>query len=217
MQGDIARGAHLGCNGVGAAKEISYTLNTIDIHLVAQPDIAYAFSAGQSKTCGSIGWAADLAPTMRASASGTNGSPTICIPAGYNTEALAVEVCPSQTASQAKTPPIVCLSDSNTRAAVDIDMCGTLTVAGDPPCVAAAIKGRRAPMIVRRLTPRECERLQGFPDDWTRIPYRGRPASECPDAPRYKACGNSMAVPVMLRIGRRIAAVDEINGIRNLK
>lgn len=51
--------------------------------------------------------------------------------------------------------------------------------------------------IVRRLTPMECERLQGFPDDWTLIPYRGKPAEECPDGPRYKAIGNSMAVPVM--------------------
>jgi DNA (cytosine-5)-methyltransferase 1 len=55
---------------------------------------------------------------------------------------------------------------------------------------------------VRRLTPRECERLQGFPDDHTAVPYRGRPAS---DGPRYKALGNSMAVPVMAWIGRRIA------------
>ena len=59
-------------------------------------------------------------------------------------------------------------------------------------------------MIVRRLTPRECERLQGFPDDWTKIPYRGRPAEECPDGPRYKAIGNSMAVPVMRWIFERI-------------
>jgi len=57
---------------------------------------------------------------------------------------------------------------------------------------------------VRRLTPRECERLQGFPDDWTRIPYRGKPADKCPDAPRYKAIGNSWAVPVVRWIGRRI-------------
>lgn len=62
--------------------------------------------------------------------------------------------------------------------------------------------------IVRRLTPRECERLQGFPDDWTLIPYRGKPAEECPDTPRYKAMGNSMAVPVMMWIGRRIEAFD---------
>ena len=61
---------------------------------------------------------------------------------------------------------------------------------------------------VRRLTPRECERLQGFPDGWTLVPYRGKPAEECPDAPRYKALGNSMAVPVMGWIGRRIDAAE---------
>lgn len=60
-------------------------------------------------------------------------------------------------------------------------------------------------MVVRRLTPRECERLQGFPDDWTKVPYRGKPAGECPDGPRYKAIGNSMAVPVMRWIGGRMA------------
>lgn len=63
-------------------------------------------------------------------------------------------------------------------------------------------------MVVRRLTPRECERLQGFPDDWTKIPYRGKPAEECPDGPRYKAIGNSMAVPVMRWIGERIAMAE---------
>ena len=63
-------------------------------------------------------------------------------------------------------------------------------------------------MVVRRLTPRECERLQGFPDDWTKIPYRGKPADECPDGPRYKAVGNSMAVPVMRWIGERIAMAE---------
>ena len=62
----------------------------------------------------------------------------------------------------------------------------------------------RQESTVRRLTPRECERLQGFPDDWTRIPWRGSPAENCPDGPRYKACGNSMAVPVMRWIGERI-------------
>lgn len=59
---------------------------------------------------------------------------------------------------------------------------------------------------VRRLTPKECERLQGFPDDWTLIPWRGKPA---PDGPRYKACGNSMAVPVMRWIGKRIQDVSD--------
>jgi len=63
-------------------------------------------------------------------------------------------------------------------------------------------------MVVRRLTPRECERLQGFPDDYTLIPYRNRMAA---DGPRYKAMGNSMAVPVMRWIGERIQIVEGNN------
>lgn len=59
-------------------------------------------------------------------------------------------------------------------------------------------------MAVRRLTPEECERLQGFPDNHTRIPWKGKPASDCPDGPRYRALGNSMAVPVIRWIGRKI-------------
>jgi DNA (cytosine-5)-methyltransferase 1 len=62
-------------------------------------------------------------------------------------------------------------------------------------------------MQVRRLTPRECERLQGFPDEYTLIQVRGKPAA---DGPRYKALGNSMAVPCMVWIGRRIAAVEAL-------
>ena len=60
---------------------------------------------------------------------------------------------------------------------------------------------------VRRLTPRECERLQGFPDDYTLVPHRNKPAA---DGPRYKALGNSMAVPVMRWIGERIQHVEGI-------
>lgn len=63
---------------------------------------------------------------------------------------------------------------------------------------------------VRRLTPVECERLQGIPDDYSRIPYRGKPAEACPDGPRYQGIGNSMAVPVMRWLGNRIATVDRI-------
>lgn len=59
-------------------------------------------------------------------------------------------------------------------------------------------------MQVRRLTPVECERLQGFPDGYTAIPWRKKPASECPDGPRYKALGNSWAVPNVRWIGQRI-------------
>ena len=64
-----------------------------------------------------------------------------------------------------------------------------------------------AASAVRRLTPRECEALQGFPRDYTLVTYRGKPAS---DGPRYKALGNSMAVPVMAWIGQRIAMVEAL-------
>ena len=64
-------------------------------------------------------------------------------------------------------------------------------------------------MAVRRLSPRECERLQGFNDDHTLIPWRNKPADQCPDGPRYKALGNSIAVPCMAWIGKRIDAVEK--------
>lgn len=100
-------------------------------------------------------------------------------------------------------PKAVCMADDNGGSAVDEECCGTLKCGGSAPQVALR-------MSVRRLMPRECERLQGFPDDWTLIPWKGRPAEECPDGPRYKAIGNSMAVPVMRWLGERIAAADQI-------
>lgn len=58
------------------------------------------------------------------------------------------------------------------------------------------------------MTPLEYERAMGFPDHHTHIPYRNKPADQCPDGPRYKAIGNSMAVPVMAGIGRRINELE---------
>jgi DNA (cytosine-5)-methyltransferase 1 len=63
---------------------------------------------------------------------------------------------------------------------------------------------------IRRITPIECERLQGFQDNFTRIPWRNKSEDDCPDGPRYKALGNSMAVPVMRWIGERIKKVEEL-------
>ncbi|HHF3859547.1 TPA: DNA cytosine methyltransferase, partial [Haemophilus influenzae] len=57
---------------------------------------------------------------------------------------------------------------------------------------------------IRKLTPSECEKLQGFPPGYTQISYRNKPAEDCPDSPRYKAIGNSMAVPVIKWIGERM-------------
>lgn len=81
------------------------------------------------------------------------------------------------------------------------DPCHPLASGAHAPAVATA-------MQVRRLTPRECERLQGFPDYCTLTPYRGKPAA---DGPRYKALGNSMAVPCMSWLGRRIQQVQDIS------
>ena len=72
----------------------------------------------------------------------------------------------------------------------------------------ADVHGVAQAMTVRRLTVRECERLQAFPDDYTLIPWRKKATSDCLDGPRYKALGNSMAVNCMEWIGERIAAVE---------
>lgn len=122
----------------------------------------------------------------------------------------------------------VCLGDDNAKAACDVDMCGALKVGGSAP-----IMGSSA-YEVRRLMPVECERLQGFPDGHTdltgadpdalfeRMEREDMDEAErkrlrtklrkwckaCPDTPRYKACGNSMAVPVMRWIGERIAMTE---------
>ena len=109
--------------------------------MVAQP--IGAFFAGQGAKAGSIAYDEHVAPTLKASDSGTNRTPSAHIN-----------------------------------------------------------------MQVRRLTPVECERLQGFPDQYTNIPWRKKP--ESPDGPRYKALGNSMAVPVMNWIGQRIQKVSEL-------
>jgi DNA (cytosine-5)-methyltransferase 1 len=99
--------------------------------------------------------------------------------------------------------PAVAFSNSAGDTALGMSLPGVPPITrrnGDPGNVLSG-------MTVRRLTPRECERLQGFPDDYTLIPWRGKPA---PDGPRYKALGNSMAVPVMAWIGRRIKAVENL-------
>lgn len=64
-------------------------------------------------------------------------------------------------------------------------------------------------MAVRRLTPEECEALQGFERGHTKISWKGKPADQCPDGPRYKAIGNSMATTCMRFIGQRIVMVEE--------
>jgi DNA (cytosine-5)-methyltransferase 1 len=78
---------------------------------------------------------------------------------------------------------------------------------------ATGVMGVANNATVRRLLPIECERLMGFPDNHTRISWKGKSPEECPDAPRYKACGNSMAVNVMRWIGMRIDEVDKMESV----
>lgn len=125
------------------------------------------------------------APSMRAS-SGSSGFHEMNHP-----------VVVQQPAAQAVAPLFI-QDDTTPKVSEERAGCLRRDAGGEGACVMTPA------MQVRRLTPRECERLQGFPDDWTLIGYRGKPASECPDGPRYKAIGNSMAVPCMAWIGRQI-------------
>lgn len=114
-------------------------------------------------------------------------------------------------ASDAKDPKLVAVAfTQNSRSEVRL-------IAGDGSATGAIAAQHgvqqqnyiAAAHAVRRLTPRECERLQGFPDDWTLIPWRGKSAEACPDGPRYKALGNSMAINCMELILDRLRFVDE--------
>lgn len=191
IHGDIARGAHMGQNGCGYSESGEcYTLSTMDVHAVAAPVTQYG----------------DVAGTLTAR---HDSSP-----------------CPDRGANVAAVP--VCLGDDNAKAACDVDMCGALKVGGSAPIMGGAA------YEVRRLMPVECERLQGFPDGHTDLTGADPDAlfermaredmdeaerkrlrtklrkwcKECPDTPRYKACGNSMAVPVMRWIGERIQMTE---------
>ncbi len=103
--------------------------------------------------------------------------------------------------------------ESNHVIAFPTEMSGTQAASAKNISPALSVKHTTAlasDMQARRLTPTECERLQGFPDNFTQIPYRNKPAESCPDGPRYKAMGNSMAVPVMRWIGERINMVEAL-------
>ena len=151
--------------------------------------------------------AGELAPTLRAMGHGEShanagGQVAVCI-TGEITHTLKAEGFDASEDGTGRGQPIVAAFHENQRAEVTThDVACTLKGHGGKPG-----QGYAAAMIgpaVRRLTPRECERLQGMPDDYTLIPWRGKPAEECPDGPRYKAIGNSKAIPVVRWIGRRI-------------
>jgi DNA (cytosine-5)-methyltransferase 1 len=114
------------------------------------------------------------------------------------------DVAPTRSHANAGAQVAVCVQECQTGIR-EYDTAAT--VRSDAPGTQPGGSLIRDRYAVRRWTPRECERLQGFEDDYTLVPYRGKLAA---DGPRYKAIGNSMAVPVMKWIGRRIDAVDRI-------
>lgn len=132
---------------------------------------------------------------------GADGDPAFALMANH----------PHMVAAGSGSEPIA-MGDLNAHTAICRNVCPTLKCGDDGAMVASETADKimeANPMLVRRLTPLECERLQGFPDGHTLIGWKGKPAEECPDGPRYKAIGNSMAVPVMRWIGKRIAAADK--------
>lgn len=145
-------------------------------------------------------------PTLRAS---RDVSAVMCMTETQPHSMVDGEVCGALSATMHKDPPVAGFAQ-NTRDEVrlqggDGSVSGALSASPGMKQTTYVAQG----YTVRRLTPRECERLQGFPDDWTKVPYKGKPEDECPDTPRYKAIGNSMAVPVMRWIGERMQKAEE--------
>ena len=172
---------------------------------VAQP-IAFRYHQGSS--AGSTGETVGMSTTLD-----TAKPPAICMSSDSSKAAVDENLAGTLHVGGA-TPMVTCMSDTQAHASVDEECCGTLTsrMFKDAPVVGG--------MVVRRLTPMECERLQGFKDGYTDIHikctrtkdggYRAVEVEETPDTPRYKALGNSMAVPCMRWIGERIQAKEEM-------
>ena len=184
-----------------------YTLNATGVHGVAQP-IAYNISPGTGALKDDIHVTdAHASKTLDASASNPamhQGGTAILQPIAFSGQMSVPQTDVDMTQT---------LGAKNPMAVATHDVAGTMlsrkTSGGFSNSIDYAAAGYMAlqAMAVRRLTPVECERLQGFPDRYTDIQPKGKAT---PDGPRYKALGNSMAVPVMAWIGKRIQEVDAI-------
>lgn len=173
----------------------------------------------------------EVANTLRTSSAQGDNAPTICIDA-YNQSATE-ESCMTLRSAMTGTdgndadPKVVTNGVATmlkVRCGADtyIKPDGSVGTAGKGPLASeesaftlAATQDQHLVLrhIVRRLTPTECERLMALPDNYTRIPYRGRPADQCPDSPRYKALGNSWATNCAEWILRRIVAAVRLGMI----
>lgn len=229
----IGRGEKNGPQGSGVETDgASFTLNCTDKHGVlafAQNTRDEARIVGDGTISGAIAANPGMKQTTYVCETANTNSNGLGV-----CETSLMKTLDTNNSAAVAIEPCVCMADDNAKAAIDEDMCGSLKVGGrtdgsyaSEVCGALCARDFKGvgtqfvsegkvvvnpmsekKMVVRRLTPKECERLQGFPDDWTKIPYRGKPADECPDGPRYKAIGNSFAVPVMRWIGERIAMAE---------
>lgn len=159
-----------------------------------------------------------VAMTVRAAAGHADTTPTIAVrtaQTGANGCGISAEA--AHTLDRAEGQAVACGINCNASLVFGVlpETAQTLTVCHRGGVADTSNRGgvegdAGCEYVVRRLTPRECERLQGFPDDWTRIPYRGKPAEECPDGPRYKAMGNSWGTNCAEWILRRILAARPV-------
>lgn len=197
-------------NTIGYAEEQANTL-TADWHAPAVLPLncadrqGMAFSQYGTEIAGCLTARGDSSPCA------DRGQNIVCMTGTQAHCHISDEIAGCLTAHMGKDDAPVVVGDLNAHTAICRNVCPTLKCGGDGAMVASEVADKPAgvnPMLVRRLTPLECERLQGFPDGHTLIGWKGKPADDCPDGPRYKAIGNSMAVPVMRWIGRRIAAAD---------
>ncbi|MGA8940320.1 MAG: DNA (cytosine-5-)-methyltransferase [Acidobacteriaceae bacterium] len=199
--------AHTQSNGSGFSADIAHTLESSAAQAVAFSAKDYGADAG------------DVAPTLRGmghNVSHANGGGQVAIAFAQNQEgdvrsgAIMHSLGTSQNGTGRNAPTVAFTlhgSDGTASTASPTDTAGSVRTKAPGSIENSSTTVAQQGMAVRRLTPRECERLQGFPDDYTLVEYRGRLAS---DGPRYRALGNSMAVPVMRWIGERISAVDAI-------
>ena len=189
--------------------QVNPTLSLFDSGDTRATTVAVAFSPGNLARGAGASPNSEVAPTMKCSAGRGADDQRTCVAIGtdcYNgaiTGDVAATMGTPGSSVNASGPTVMAFDWQSGGDSRGLDPKDTAQLQRcQTPAVAQA-------MTVRRLTPRECERLQGFPDDWTLIPWRKKPADECPDGPRYKALGNSMAVNCMEWIGERIQAWED--------
>ena len=209
----IGRQVENGGNGVGAQEELAYTQNATGVMGVAcvPIDLRNAMRDPNKKdevNRQGVGVGDVDDPMYPLTTSFVPGVSINCQGgSGVNIQEEATETITAATNSSGNNVLAVCTKGNGDAFVSDVHTSlsasgGGQAGQGYPACLTTS--------TVRRLLPVECERLMGFPDNHTRIEWNGKPAEECPDAPRYKACGNSMCVNCMEWIGRRIDAIHKI-------